>query len=157
MCFQFVIPSCLHTSDCFSFPKELEASQAVAVHLFKNWWGGFTGSSRMTEPHCGEHSATGPYGNGPYGNGPWSFGDGPYGMSLGNRLITLSLDSDNDVKWLQSPSCKLSVIFRQFFCNPSLAFAQGSESFPSTMNMYCLPKFKLTFWMLFSRTILLAI
>jgi hypothetical protein len=75
----------------------------------------------MTEPHCGEHSATGPYGNGPYGNGPygngpygngpWSFGDGPYGMSLGNRLITLGLDSDNDVKWLQSPSCKFSVIF----------------------------------------------
>ncbi len=72
----------------------LESPNAVAVHLFKNWWGGFGGSSELSESM---DSGTGPYADslGPYGTGP-------YGMNSASSYISWSED---DVEWLHSPSC----------------------------------------------------
>ena len=80
----------------------LEAPHAVAVHLFKNWWGGFGGSSAQSDP---EDSGTGPYS---HGIGP--YGTGPYGMRLGSSFIS----SEENVEWLRSPSCEMNVIFYLF-------------------------------------------
>lgn len=84
----------------------LGAPNAVAVHLFKNWWGGFENSSAEVEQHATEDSGTGPYGTGPYGTGPYAFG-----LSSGNISFVSHPWSEDNAAWLLSPACKLNSNF----------------------------------------------
>ena len=99
----------------------LETPDAVAVHLFKNWWGGFGCGFDMSELRGEVDSGTGPYGTGPYGTGP-------YGIGLANGLVTASLWSQDDVQWLHFPSCEFHETWSILSCQ--ITFAAGMRVFP---------------------------
>ncbi len=83
----------------------LGAPNAVAVHLFKNWWGGFDVSSAEVE-HATEDTGKGPYGTGPYGTGPYALG-----LGSGNISFVSQPWSEDIAAWLLSPACKSSRDF----------------------------------------------
>ena len=84
----------------------LGAPNAVAVHLFKNWWGGFENNSVEVEQHATEDPGTAPYGTGPYGTGPYGFS-----LSSGNISFVSHTWSEDTAAWLLSPACKLNSNF----------------------------------------------
>lgn len=91
------------------FFEELNDPHAIAVHLFKNWWGGFAGDAAIFELHCGEHATWS------LGTSAGPYGTGPYGMTFGNHLINVSPGSGDNMDWLHLPSCEWDDSFNSLF------------------------------------------